>query len=154
MGITGHVAPGFEPVRQAFEQNFADGLEHGAAFAVYLGDDLVVDLQGGWRDIAGTLLWEADTLSTMFSATKPGIALVAPLLVERGELVADEGMARGWPEFAAEGKGAFTLAQLLSHQCGIPGFVEPIDRALWFDQSELAEAIARMKPMFRPGEGT
>ena len=55
MSITGFVAAGFEPVREAFEKNFADGLEHGACFAAYLGDELVVDLRGGFADRAGTV---------------------------------------------------------------------------------------------------
>jgi len=53
MSISGFTAAGFEPVREAFEKNFADGLEHGASFAAYLGDELVVDLRGGFTDRGG-----------------------------------------------------------------------------------------------------
>ena len=154
MGVTGQIAPGFERVARAFEQNFDEGLEHGAAFAVFLGDECVVALAGGWRDKRKTLPWETETISAMYSTTKAMMALVVAMLVDRGKLAYDEPVAAWWPEFAVEGKGDFTLAQVLSHQCGIPGFVEPIDTALWFDPIGLAEAIARMKPMFWPGEGT
>ena len=48
--ITGFTAPGFEPVRQEFEANFAEDKELGAGFAVYLDGALVVDLCGGFAD--------------------------------------------------------------------------------------------------------
>ena len=38
--ISGFVAAGFEPVREAFQQNFEEGLELGAGFAAYLGDEM------------------------------------------------------------------------------------------------------------------
>src|SRR5690348_17850177 len=120
MGVTGQVAPGFERVASAFERNFDEGLEHGAAFAVFLGDDCIVDLAGGWRDKRRTLPWETQTISAMYSTTKAMMALVVAILVDRGKLAYDEPVATWWPEFAAEGKGDFTLAQVLSHQCGIP----------------------------------
>lgn len=43
-------------------------------------------------------------------------------LVERGKLDYDAPVADYWPEFAANGKGAFTVAEALSHQAGVPGF--------------------------------
>ena len=151
---TGFVAEGFEPVREAFERNFAEDLEHGAAFSVFRGDDKVVELYRGWRDRELTLLWDADTLSAMYSTTKPIMALVVAMLVDRGLLDYDRPVSGYWPEFGAEGKREFTLAQVLSHQCGIPGFLDPIDLELWFNHAAIASAIAKLKPMFRPGEGT
>jgi hypothetical protein len=48
--LHGWVAPGFEPVRQAFADNFAQRGELGAACAVYRHGEPVVDLWGGLRD--------------------------------------------------------------------------------------------------------
>src|SRR5262245_21418239 len=107
---TASVVAGFEPVREAFERNFTDGLEHGAAFAVFLRDARVVDPQAGWRDRDGTLPWRADTLSAMYSTTKPVMALMVAMLVDRGLLDYDSPVSRYWPEFGAEGKDEFTLA--------------------------------------------
>ena len=45
-----HCDPRFSRVREVFEQHFADGEELGAAFAVYLDGELVVDLWGGVAD--------------------------------------------------------------------------------------------------------
>src|SRR4051794_38280795 len=48
--IDGSVAPGFEPVREQFQRNFAQRGELGAAVAAYRGGEKVVDLWGGFRD--------------------------------------------------------------------------------------------------------
>ncbi|MFE6778540.1 serine hydrolase domain-containing protein [Streptomyces sp. NPDC057702] len=48
--VQGTVAPGFEPVRDAFAANFAQRGERGAAVTVYRDGAKVVDLWGGARD--------------------------------------------------------------------------------------------------------
>ena len=40
----GSVAPGFEPVREAFEQNFLNGLESRAQLCVYVGEEKVIGI--------------------------------------------------------------------------------------------------------------
>jgi CubicO group peptidase (beta-lactamase class C family) len=154
MSITGFTAAGFEPVRAAFEANFADGLEHGACFAAYLGDELVVDLQGGFADRAGTVAWDERTLCPVYSATKPIGALVVAMLVERGLIDYDAPLADYWPEFGAAGKRAYTVAEALSHQAGLPGFAEPIDPQLWLDPPALSAELAKLSPMWARGDGS
>ncbi|MFI0798322.1 serine hydrolase [Amycolatopsis lurida] len=48
--IHGECAAGFEPVRAAFEENFAERGEIGAAFSVTRHGETVVDLWAGWAD--------------------------------------------------------------------------------------------------------
>ena len=48
--IGGSVAPGFEGVRAAFEENFAQHGDVGAGCAVYVDGRQVVDLWGGVAD--------------------------------------------------------------------------------------------------------
>ena len=48
--ISGFIAPGFEPVREAFEANFTEDKELGAGFAAYLDGEVIVDLRGGFAD--------------------------------------------------------------------------------------------------------
>lgn len=55
-----------------------------------------------------------------FSVTKNTIGLSVGLLLERGLIDLDERVAHYWPEFAAKGKDAVTVRQLLSHQAGLP----------------------------------
>ncbi len=154
MNITGFVAAGFEPVREAFERNFAEGLELGAGFAAFLGDEPIVDLRGGFVDRNAEIPWDERTLSPVYSTTKPVAALVIAMLVERGVIDYDAPLAGYWPEFAAHGKGAITVAEALSHQAGLPGFVDPIDPGLWLDPPALAAELAKQKPMWGRGEGS
>lgn len=154
MSITGFTAAGFEPVRAAFAQNFADGLEQGASFAAFLGDELVVDLRGGFADRAGETPWGETTLCPVYSTTKPIASLVIAMLVERGKLDYDARVADYWPEFAANGKGAYTLAEALSHQAGVPGFINEIDPGLWLDPPALSAELAKIPPLWGRGEGS
>lgn len=154
MSITGFTAAGFEPVRTAFEQNFADGLEQGAGFAAFLGDELIVDLRGGFADRSGQAPWGETTLCPVYSTTKPIASLVIAMLVERGKLDYDARVADYWPEFAASGKGAYTLAEALSHQAGVPGFINAIDPDLWLDPPALSAELAKIPPLWGRGEGS
>ena len=154
MNITGFTAAGFDAVRDAFEQNFAEGLEQGASFAAWQGDELVVDLRGGFADRAGAIPWNERTLCPVYSATKPVAALVVARLVERGKLDYDKPVATYWPEYAANGKGSITVAEALSHQGGVPGFPEAIDPKLWLDPPALAAELAKLPPMWNRGEGS
>ena len=53
--------PAFAAVRDAFAQNFADGLELGASLSISVDGRNVVDLWGGHLDAARTRPWERDT---------------------------------------------------------------------------------------------
>ena len=67
--VQGEAAAGFEPVRAAFEANFREGLEVGAAVCIFRKGERVVDLWGGYRDLAGTTPW---TESTLVNHQRPG----------------------------------------------------------------------------------
>ncbi len=67
----GFVAPGFEPVRDAFEAGLAEEL--GAGFAAVRDGEIVVNLWGGWADRAHTRAWAHDTIVPIYSSTK-GVA--------------------------------------------------------------------------------
>jgi len=149
--IRGFCAAGFEPVRAAFAENFAAGLENGAAFAVTLEGETVVHLQGGWADKARTKPWDARTIVPVFSTTKPIAALVIARLVDQGFLDYERPLSEVWPEFAANGKAAITLGQAMSHQAGLAAFVEPIDPGLWFQPEALAAHFAALAPLWEPG---
>ncbi|MEM8921754.1 MAG: serine hydrolase domain-containing protein, partial [Pseudomonadota bacterium] len=49
---------------------------------------------------------------------------------------------------------AVTIAQMLSHQAGLSGFVDPIDPALWLDPPACAAAIAALHPIWPLGGGS
>ena len=85
--VDGHVADGFEAVRDAFADNLRHRGELGAAFAVTCDGQAVVDLWGGCADGAGARPWRPDTLQVIFSGTKGLVALCMLILVDRGAKV-------------------------------------------------------------------
>src|SRR3954468_8522643 len=102
--VHGECAPGFEPVREAFEANFRERGELGAAFTALRHGEVVVDLWGGWSGPDRTREWQPDTLANVWSTTKGMTAICAPRLADAGELDVDAPVAKYWPEFAAAGK--------------------------------------------------
>jgi CubicO group peptidase (beta-lactamase class C family) len=148
--MSNYVAPGFEPVLAAFETNFAQGLEIGAGFCATVEGEVVVDLVGGFADRAGAIAWTDQTLVPVYSTTKPIAAMVIARLADQGLLSFDDPIGWLWPEFTAHGKDV-TIAQAMSHQAGVPGFIDPIDPALWLNPPALAAALANLEPMWVPG---
>ena len=104
------VAPGFEAVAAVVEAAAADD-DYQAQLHVRVGGRVVVDIAAGIAP---------DALMTVYSSSKGLAAIALALLVDDGLLDLDATVASYWPEFAAAGKGAVTVRQLLSHQAGIP----------------------------------
>ncbi len=150
--IRGTVASGFEPVAEAFERNFTDHGDRGAAVAVHVGGELVVDLQGGVADVDTGRAYDADTLQLVFSTTKGAAAICAHLLVQRGRLDLDAPVTDVWPAFGAAGKARATVRMLLNHRVGLP----VLDRRLADDEvlagTPVADALAAQAPLWEPGE--
>lgn len=144
---------GFEPVREAFEANFTDPGELGAAVAVVVDGRVVVDLWGGLADAHTERPWGQDTPVLVYSATKGPTAACALLLWERGLLDLDAPVADVWPEFAAAGKAGVTTRQLLTHQAGLPVFDEPITFSECNDHDLVAARLAAQTPHWEPGTG-
>ncbi|MCE2390253.1 MAG: beta-lactamase family protein [Proteobacteria bacterium] len=148
--IEGRVEPGYEPVREAFEENFRSHGDVGAAVCVYRHGRPVVDLWGG-RD--GERAWRSDQVVMVFSSTKGVTATCAHLLAQRGELDLDAPVADYWPEFAAQGKGEIPVLWLLCHRAGlaaVEGEFELADVLCW---DPVIEALAAQKPNWTPGDG-
>lgn len=150
--VKGFVAPGFEPVRYAFEENFRKGLEDGAACAVYFRGEKVVDLWGGTRDPKTGAPWEEDTLVVVFSTTKGLSSMALAAAHSRGLFDYDERMSTYWPEFAQGGKADVTVRQVLSHQAGLPAITEKMDLDVLADPDRVAAAIGKQKPAWKPGD--
>lgn len=149
--INGHVAPGFEGVRDVFTAQFESGAEIGASFAVFRDGDYLVDLWAGHADKAKTKAWMRDTLPNVWSTTKAVTALCFALLVERGQLSYDDKVVKYWPEFGAHGKDQLTIGQVLSHQAGLSTLRDPISTEDLYDSEGLAARMAAAKPLWEPG---
>jgi CubicO group peptidase (beta-lactamase class C family) len=151
MTASGTTAPGFEGVRDAFDANFAKGLEIGAAFSAYHRGQKVVDLWGGTADVATNRPWDERALALVFSTTKGATAICANKLAQEGALDVDAPVAKYWPEFAAGGKGDLPVKFLLSHQAGLAW----IDREMTLDEAlswdPVVDALAEQVPHYEPG---
>ncbi|TDD29263.1 class A beta-lactamase-related serine hydrolase [Nonomuraea terrae] len=143
--------PRFSRVREVFERQFAEGQELGAAFAVYLDGELVVDLWDGVADRHTGRPWERDTPAFAYSCTKGVAAAVLLHLAEQGLVDVTAPVADVWPEFAANGKESVTVEHLLTHQSGLPAVEEPVPVEEFEDQPAIAARLARQAPVWEPG---
>ncbi len=148
--IAGVTDPRFAAVQDAFASSFSDGLELGAAVAVVLDGQPVVDLWGGTADASGRP-WTRDTLVNVWSVTKAISALALAMLQDRGQLDMTRPVADYWPDFAANGKGQITMDQALSHQAGLDGLAGEMALSDALDHTTFAAAVARMAPLWQPG---
>ncbi len=150
--IHGECAPGYEPVRAAFEENFLLRQEIGAAFSVTRHGEAVVDLWAGWADPERTTPWQADTLSNVWSTTKGMTAICAHQLADRGLLDLDAPVAKYWPEFAAAGKQDIPVRWLLSHRSGVTGIglERPVSVEELYDWDHITGLLAAQAPLFEP----
>lgn len=154
MSVQGFVAPGLEAVREAFAANFGrtdDYADIGAALCVYRHGEMIVDLWGGHADAARTRPWTADTLVNVWSTTKAAAAVAVARCVDAGLIAYDQPVAELWPPFAAAGKERITIAQVMSHQAGLPGFEAPTTLDDFYDWDRVARRLAAQAPVFEPG---
>jgi CubicO group peptidase (beta-lactamase class C family) len=149
--IGGWVEASFEPVLDAFAENFDSHAEVGAAVCVYVDGEPVVDLWGGVADAATGQLWASDSVVLVYSSTKGVSSVCANALIERGLLDPAAPVAQYWPEFAAGGKAGITVAQLMSHQAGLPMVegVYTLEEALSWEP--MVRALAAQEPIWPPG---
>ena len=155
LDIHGVCDPRFASVKDAFAANFTDapeGLnEVGARFCLMIEGAPVVDLWAGHADTAKTAPFAEDTLTPVFSTGKAVMALLMATAVEAGKVAYDEKVSHIWPAFGQAGKDKVTVAQLMSHQSGLPGFSEPVEPSLWFDPAAVNARLAAQAPMWEPG---
>lgn len=146
-GIDGFVHSAFDRVRSTFAENFVARGEVGAAVAVYVEGEAVVDLWGGVtvQDGERNGRWESDTLVCMFSVNKSVTALCGHRLADQGKLDYDRPVAHYWPEFAQAGKKEITVRQLMG---GMAALVYPdeVPDGTGFDWDSMVDGLAKTAP--------
>jgi CubicO group peptidase (beta-lactamase class C family) len=151
INIQGSCAQGFEKVRTSFERNFVENGEVGAAVAVWVEGELVVNLWGGWADAAGTKPWREDTLAAVYSGTKGLTSTCVHLLADRGEIDLDAPVALYWPEFGQAGKESITLRMVMCHCSGVIGPRQRLTAEETLDWDGVCERLAKAEPWWEPG---
>jgi CubicO group peptidase (beta-lactamase class C family) len=149
--IKGDVDEGLGRVADVFRANFTQRHEIGAACAVYQDGRKVVDLWGGYRNGIERSPWEEDTIVPVASTSKGMAAMAVAVAHSRGLIDFDSTVASYWPEFAANGKEAVTVRQLLSHQAGLSVIDTPLDLETLSDLDRVAEIIGAQVPAWEPG---
>jgi CubicO group peptidase (beta-lactamase class C family) len=117
--LDGEIAHGWQPVADVLAASIERGDDLGASVAIYHRGQCVIDVAGGAFEPGSQRAYDRDTLQLVFSTTKGITSIALAMCVERGLLRYDEKVSTYWPEFASSGKGEATVAQLLSHQCGL-----------------------------------
>ncbi|RAU96443.1 serine hydrolase [Mycobacterium colombiense] len=149
--LHGHYDSRFEDLVASLADEVTTGRELGAAIAVDIGGELVVDIWGGYADRAKTRDWSRDTIVNVFSSTKNVTALAALMLIDRGLLDSFAPVAKYWPEFAANGKEHIEVRHVLSHTSGVSGWEMPFRLEDIYDWDKSTSQLAAQAPWWPPG---
>ena len=148
--VEGFYDPKFKAVYEAFVENFEADREVGANVALYLENQLVVDLWGGFKERDGEP-WTRDTISMVYSNTKGATALCAHVAADKGLLDIDAPVSRYWPEFACNGKEQTTVSMMLDHSAGVPHVRHTVKDGGFCDHLYMANLVAKESPFWTPG---
>lgn len=149
--LSGRHEEGFEPLARAFAEVLSHKPFGGGALTLYLDGRPVFDMWGGPRDSQGNA-WQEHTSSLSFSTSKGVAATALHVCRDRGLVEYDAPVARYWPDFAQNGKGAITLRHLLSHGAGLYNafqLIEHVDDLLDWDKT--VAALAKAAPAHEAG---
>lgn len=151
------LAPGFEPLAEAFRANFRrddNYREVGAALCLLRHGEVLANLAGGSVAVGAASPWRQDTLVNVYSTTKAVVALAIAMLVDRGALAYDAPVSRYWPAFRGQGKEQLTVAEMLSHQAGLSGFRQQVSQEDLYDSERMENLLAAQAPYHPPGKAT
>ena len=149
--ISGTCDISFAAVKEAFQNNFAQHGEIGAAVHITVNGKMVVDLWGGFAAPSSDRLWLDHQLVNAFSVGKGVTAVVAAQCVARGDFSYDSLVTDFWPQFASHGKEVLTIRDLLGHRAGIPAVRPRLPRGAMFDWDQMTGALAAERPWWAPG---
>ncbi|MGK8557130.1 serine hydrolase [Nocardia gipuzkoensis] len=112
----------------------------------------------GWGNAPGDgpdavrVLATPDTPFCGFSTAKGVAGALMFMLIEQGAFGLDDRVSDYIPEFAANGKAAITIGDVLSHSAGIPFVTPPYQGVdLVLDEDLAVRALADLVPSWKPG---
>jgi CubicO group peptidase (beta-lactamase class C family) len=139
-----------ERLAKIIEGHIRDGRYPGAQIALARRGKLALVRTFGDATLDPTRQPAADdTLWLLYSNTKVITACAVWLLVERGMLRFTDTIAEHVPGFEANGKGAISVIQLLTHQGGFPNADVP--KEAWEDHELLRRVVCNFTLEFTPG---
>ncbi|HIF94283.1 MAG TPA: class A beta-lactamase-related serine hydrolase [Myxococcales bacterium] len=153
--IQGTVMPGFESVKQVYENELQTMAEKNTQLCVYYKGERVVDL---WASATDDPEFSSDSIVNIFSSGKSLEAIAIASLVSQGLLEYKAKIADYWPEFGANGKGDLTVADLMRHEGGMAAFntsIDPEDLLTEnIKQNRIGKLIEGHPLKFRNGNGS
>ena len=149
--VSGYCDEKFGEARELFSQSIESGFELGAAIAIEIEGETVLDLWGGEDNTLEGSKWQKDTIVNVFSTTKGIAAMCLLQLVEQGKLDLDLPVSSYWPEFAQEGKESIPVRHLLCHKSGLCGVRKPLDQGAFCDWELICNELASQEPLWEPG---
>ena len=114
-----------DQVRKLFELQQARGAFPGGQLVVRRGGQVLLDVAvgtaRGFRPSEGEapMPVTSATRFSVFSASKPVLALALAMLEARGAVDVNATVASDWPAFAANGKAELTVLDVLTHRAGV-----------------------------------
>ncbi|MAI77671.1 MAG: hypothetical protein CL917_01875 [Deltaproteobacteria bacterium] len=142
----GDIHPDFQDVVRSLRRVLPKRGQGGAAVCVYHRGECVADIWAGTLDENGAP-WQAETLALSWSTTKGVLSTLLHLWVDRGYADYDDPVARYWPAFAQQGKGALTLREILCHEAGLHRIGDMIEHAEeMLDWDRMIEVLEKQAP--------
>ncbi len=132
----------------------ARGTQLGTQVCVYRNGSVLVDTCAGEMGPADPRPVQPDTLFSSFSTTKGVAATALHILADRGLIDYEAPVAKYWPAFAQNGKGAITVAQAMSHQAGLHAVPRPLTVDFVADWEAGLRWIEEGVPAWEPGTAT
>jgi CubicO group peptidase (beta-lactamase class C family) len=149
--VAGSVADGFEKIKTNFQEIITQAPDSGAAVSIWHKGKNVVNLWGGLADRETKAAWSEDTKVVVFSCTKGLMSLALAQLFQAGKISYDDLVTKYWPEYQGAGKENTTIGQLVSHQAGVPFFVEDIQFDQVINWDYMISKIEQEEPSWVPG---
>lgn len=137
-------------IEKLFGENFTAHGELGASVSVWHEGREIICLGSGWRDREQTQPWTPETPVLFWSATKGLSAACLLHACQEAGVRLETSVAELWPEFGAAGKGTTTIAEVMSHQAGLPALSREVSV---LDHAAVAEALAAEPPHWPHGAG-
>ncbi len=136
------------------ERQVERGQQIGVQVSVYHHGEALVDAVAGQMGPDDARPVRPDSLFCSFSTTKGVAATAIHMLADRGLIEYDQPVATYWPAFAQNGKDRVTVAQAMSHQCGLHAMPEPFLPEYITDWDAGIRRMEEGVPAYEPGTAT
>jgi CubicO group peptidase (beta-lactamase class C family) len=141
-------------VQELINQQVERGDQIGVQVCAYRDGKPIVDAVAGRMGPDDKRPVRPDSLFLSFSTTKGVAAAAIHMLADRGQIEYDQPVATYWPAFAKNGKERVTVAQAMSHQCGLHAMPEPFKPEYITDWEAGIRRMEDGVPAYEPGTAT